>query len=262
MADPAKAGQENTDPGTQQTPEQIAAASAAAAQTPEQKAAADAAASAAVQTPDQLHDAAIAATEAWQADPSKPELKAAAQEAVKKAKDAIAAEKTAKETAAAANKAPEKYDLKLPENSLLSEGDLVKIAAVAKERGLTNEAAQKLVEERNQVISEYKTTQETQVGEMQKSWLSTAQNDKEYGGADYGKNAELAKRVLAKYGTPEFNAVLSDPKKGLFGNHPELVRVFVRIGKSMSEDQLILSKAQGGSDGKSFADKFYGDVQK
>lgn len=211
-------------------------------------------------TPDQLHDAAIAATEAWQAEPTKTELKTAAQEAVKKAKEALAADKTKREQDALKNKAPEKYELKKPDNSKLSQGQLDKIASIAKERGLSQERAQELVNERSQAIAEYETENEAYVKNMQDGWLATAKTDKEYGGDNYPKNAEIARRVLSKYGTPEFNAILSDPKQGLFGNHPELVRVFVRIGKAMSEDQLVLAQAQNLGGQKSTADKLYGQV--
>lgn len=282
MADEQKpAGQENTDSSAQtpeqiaaaaaaaqQTPEQKAAAEAAAAQTPEQKAAAETAAAAAkaaeVKTPDQLHDAAIAATEAWQANPT-PELKAAAQEAVKKAKEAVDAEKTSKAAEAEKNKVPTEYKLTKPEKSLLSDEQVAGIAAFAKEQGLTNDKAQALLNRESQVVANARTQvgveADAKLAELQTTWITTAKDDKEIGGVNFAQNAELSRRVLAKFGTPEFNAILEDPKQGRFGNHPELVRVFSRIGKAMSEDKLVNPGAQGDKNSnKSFADKFYSEV--
>lgn len=284
MADEQKpAGQANPDSGATQTPEQIAAAAAAAQQTPEQKAAAEAAASqtpeqkaaaetaaaaakaAEVKTPDQLHDAAIAATEAWQANPT-PENKAAAQEAVKKAKEGLEADKTAKAAEAEKNKVPTEYKLSKPEKSLLSDEHVARIAAFAKEQGLTNDKAQALLNRESQVVADARTQvgveADAKLAELQTNWIATAKDDKEIGGANFTQNAELSRRVLATFGTPEFNAILEDPKQGRFGNHPELVRVFSRIGKAMSEDKLVNPGAQGEKGaGKSFADKFYSEVK-
>jgi hypothetical protein len=45
---------------------------------------------------------------------------------------------------------PESYDLKLPENATLAPASLERIAAIARERGLSNEAAQSVVDLANQ----------------------------------------------------------------------------------------------------------------
>lgn len=268
MADEQKpAGQASTDSGTQ-TPEQIAAAAAAAAgqQTPEQKAAAEAAAAKA-NAPKPITELMTATETAWaayEANPT-PELKKAYLDAKTAEKDGITKDIEARKQDAEKNKVPEKYDLKKPEKSLLSDDHLARIAAFAKEQGLTNEKAQALVNRESQVIAEareaVRVESETKLAEMQTTWIATAKDDKEIGGANFVQNAELSRRVLAKFGTPEFNAVLSDPKQGAFGNHPELVRVFTRIGKAMSEDQLVMPGAQGDkNNNKPFADKFYEQV--
>lgn len=214
-------------------------------------------------TADQLHDAAIAATEAWQADPTKPELKTAAQEAVNKAKVALAAERKTVTDKEAANKPPAEYKLAKPEKSLLSDEAVKGIADYAKQHGLTQAQAQAQLDRESQVVSQVRQTVAdeglSKMVEQQESWLTTAKEDKEFGGADLPKNMELAKRVLTKYGTPEFSAILDDPKQGRFGNHPDLVRVLVRIGRAMSDDQLVISNVQGNTKPKSVADKLYGE---
>lgn len=211
----------------------------------------------AVKTPDQLHDAAIAATEAWQANPT-PELKAAAQKAVDEAKTAVAAEKKSKADAAAAAKAPDNYNLKLPEKTLLTDAYLDGVKAYAKANNLTQEAAQKVVDRDSQVVGNFQQGQHKQMLDMQDTWISTAKADKEYGGDNFGKNAELAKRVLTRFATPDFMKVLDDPEKGRFGNHPELVRFAIRIGKAMGEDQFESGPIEKNKQGESFADSFYG----
>lgn len=59
-------------------------------------------------------------------------------------------------------------------------------------------------------------------------------------GDDYGKNVELARRAFLQYGDAETVKFLDE--SGL-GNHPGLIKTFSRIGKSLSEDNALLSGA-------------------
>lgn len=211
-------------------------------------------------------EAAAVSQAAWDAlekDPSKPELKEAYKKALTDEKALLAAERKAATDKAEAGKPPAEYKLAKPEKSLLSDEAVKGIALFAKEQGLTQAQAQAQVDRESQILTQVRQTVasegESAMLKNQESWITTAKDDKEYGGAELPKNMELAKRVLKKYGTPEFNAILEDPKQGKFGNHPELVRVLVRIGKAMSDDQLVISSAQGNNKPKSAADKLYGE---
>jgi len=251
--------QASTDPGTQQTPEQIAAA---AAQTPEQKAAAEAAAQPKPIT--ELMTATDAAWAAYETNPT-PESKQAYLDAKKAEKESVTKDIEARKQDAEKNKVPDNYTLTKPEKSLLSDEAVARIAAFAKEQGLTNDKAQALLNRESQVVADarqqFSVEADAKLGEMQKTWITTAKDDQEIGGANFAENAEVARRVLATFGTPEFNAVLADPKQGGFGNHPELVRIFTRIGKAMGEDKLVNPGAQGDKNlNKPFADKFYEQV--
>ncbi len=48
-----------------------------------------------------------------------------------------------------------------------------------------------------------------------------------------------------------------NPTGTSYGNNPELMRFLVRIGKAMSDDQLLLAKGKG-PEKKSAAEVFYG----
>lgn len=54
-------------------------------------------------------------------------------------------------------------------------------------------------------------------------------------GNDYEANLDLSKKALAKLGTPELVDHLE--KSGL-GNHPEMVKLFHKLGTAISEDSL------------------------
>lgn len=151
------------------------------------------------------------------------------------------------------------YELKLPEGSYLDAAHIEKVIAFAKSKGLSNEQAQVQL---NKDAEDVKAkTHEAQVAQIEKNkteWYSAAEADKEIGGAVFKENAELAKRVVKQFATESFIKALDDT--GL-GNHPELIRVFARIGKEMGEDRLVVPSAQT-SGKKSIADIFYPNMAK
>jgi hypothetical protein len=169
-------------------------------------------------------------------------------------------EKAASEKAAedVKNKKPDSYELKLPEGSKLSKAQADEIAAYAKEQGLSQDQAQKQLERESKLLDGLEAKNLEQLKEATGQWLETVKTDKEIGGEGFAKNAELAKRVVTRFGTPEFKAELE--RTGL-GNHPELVRVFVRIGNSMSDDQFIMPGTQSNPK-PDMATRFYGGDKK
>lgn len=63
-------------------------------------------------------------------------------------------------------------------------------------------------------------------------------------GAAYTQNMDLAHKALAHYGTPALNAELEHTGDG---NRPEVVKMFAKLGRQLSEDG-ILGKGGGGGD--------------
>lgn len=186
-----------------------------------------------------------------------------AQPASEPAKEAIGnsgnepAKQETKPSEAQAEKAdPKEYTLKLPEKSPLDESASQRIAAYAKERGLTNEQAQELLNRESEAVSNYAKAQTETYQKEIDGWKAKVSSDKEIGGEAFQKNVELAKRVVDRFGSEDFKKALNDT--GL-GNHPELVRVFFKIGKLMSEDQLVMPGTQQAPKSRDVADLLYGD---
>lgn len=177
----------------------------------------------------------------------KPEAAAPAQEPKPEVKpEAKPEEKPQVENKEAKPAVPEKYDLKLAEDSVLDSSVVEKVAALAKERGLSNDDAQKFLEQEEANVAEFIEKRKT-------DWAAEIQGDKEIGGEAFKENVELAHRVIKRYGTESLTKELN---RSGYGNHPELVRLLSRIGKSMSEDQLVLPGAQAGGK-KNIEDIFY-----
>lgn len=149
--------------------------------------------------------------------------------------------------------APEKYEFKPAEGQELDAAALEQFEPIARELNLTNEQAQKMVDLYGTKIMPM--VQQQQVEAWQKTteqWAADVKADKEIGGDKLTGNLSAAQRALAQFGTPELKEYLEGT--GL-GNHPELVKAFVKVGKAMSEDGMVTGKESGQ---RSAAEVLYG----
>ncbi|KKM17597.1 hypothetical protein LCGC14_1674220 [marine sediment metagenome] len=146
-------------------------------------------------------------------------------------------------------KSPKDYeDFKLPEGVELDEVALADFVPMAKEAGLTQEQAQKLVDFQAKRVQEYSDSQEKAWTDMQESWRVATKSDKEIGGPAFDQSLAQAKTFLKAYGTPELMEALDTTG---MGNHPEVIRAFARAGKAMGDDKLAIG---GPGDGKKLAE--------
>lgn len=158
--------------------------------------------------------------------------------------------------------APEQYeDFKLPENFQADAAALDGFKVIAKDLGLTQEAAQKLVDfQTAQAVKNaqgYGTALQTHVDTVAKEWATTAQADPEIGGAKFAENVAVAKQALDTFGTPELKTLL---KESRIGNHPEVIRLLFKAGKAISQDGYVPGRASSAA--KSAADVLYGPTTK
>lgn len=144
---------------------------------------------------------------------------------------------------------PEKYEFSAPEGVELDAAALEKFEPLARELGLTQEQANKLVALQAELVAQ----QQTNMVAMREAWKSESENDKEIGGDAFKPSMKAAQQALSKFGTPELRAALD--ATGM-GNHPELVRLMARVGKAMADDSFIKGDAPVGD--KSPADRLFG----
>jgi len=189
---------------------------------------------------------------------TKVEAQSAQVEAAPASKEVADKTQESKNPAEGQTVVPEKYDLKLKEGSLLDAAYVEKVTAYAKEHKLSNEQAQAHLDRETGAVAAYMegATQKLK-HQADVEWPAMAKADPEIGGEAFNKNVEISHRVLAKYGSPKLMEELNNTG---FGNHPELIRVFSKIGKMMTEDQLVMPGAVQGSGQKSMADVFYGST--
>ncbi len=182
-----------------------------------------------------------------QADPVAPvEVKVDAGNAAETTPALDTKAETKEEPKAELKVAPEKYDLKLADGSLLDASALERIGAVARSQGLSNEEAQVLVDKQQAEVSTF-------IEERKAMWHKEASNDKEIGGEAFAQNAELAKRAFERVAPPGLKAEMD--RTG-YGNHPLVLKMFVNLGRMMADDKLVQSSTQG-SVSKSAAELLY-----
>lgn len=149
--------------------------------------------------------------------------------------------------------APEAYEFKAPEGSELDKAAVEQFEPIARELNLSQEQAQKLVDLYGakvmpQLMKQQADTWQKQVAD----WGTATKEDKEIGGEKFEANLTRAKQAMDKFATPQLREFLET--SGM-GNHPELIRVFVKVGAAMSEDSLVTSNEKGQ---RSAADVLYG----
>jgi hypothetical protein len=76
--------------------------------------------------------------------------------------------------------------------------------------------------------------------EIRKGWFTASQTDKEFGGEKLEQNLGIAKKALDSFGTPELKQMLVSTG---FGNHPEVIRAFYKIGQAMAQDSFVAGSA-------------------
>ncbi|TDX30763.1 hypothetical protein DFO67_10418 [Modicisalibacter xianhensis] len=134
---------------------------------------------------------------------------------------------------------PEKYEFKAPEGfeGELDQAAIEQFEPIAKELGLTQEQADKLVAMHADSIQRAATAQRETWAQQQQTWRDELQSDPDFGGKAFNENVQSAVKAVERFGTPGLKEALE--QTGM-GNHPELVRTFAAIGKAISEDKLHL----------------------
>lgn len=156
------------------------------------------------------------------------------------------ADKPAEEKDQKQEGAPEKYEFQAAEGVELDTEALKDFEPVARDLNLTNEQAQKLVDAYPKILAGVQQRQAEVWQAQTEQWAADVKADKEIGGDKLTANLSAAQRALEQFGDPELKEYLNTT--GL-GNHPALVKAFIKVGKAMSEDKVVTGGHEsGGSD--------------
>ena len=108
---------------------------------------------------------------------------------------------------------------------------------VARKLGLSQEKAQKMFGAFVPTAEKY---MHDDLVEKAKGWFAESEKDSEFGGERFKENLGIAKQAYKQYASPKLQKILN--ASGL-GSHPEVVRLFYRIGLTMQQDHGV----QGGT---------------
>jgi hypothetical protein len=170
-------------------------------------------------------------------------------------KEAEAAAKGSEEQQAKSN-VPEKYELNMPEQTLLEAEAVERIAGIARERGLSNEQAQELLDMEHDAVATYHNKQVTAFLQRADTWKQEVVNDKEIGGDNLNKTVSLVNRFLEKYDVD--GSFRKDLEVTKYGNHPGLIKVLYRAAKeSFANDEFVQAPLNQGGSKKSVQDILY-----
>lgn len=155
--------------------------------------------------------------------------------------------------------APEEYDeFSVPEGMELDKEAIQQFTPLAKELNLSQEDAQKLIDFDIKRRQEDVTASQERWDTLKADWAKSAQSDEEFGGQAFEANVGLAKQALDQFGTPELKEALEVTGTG---SHPEIVRFFYRVGKSLKEADMLQGSAPA-KDTRSAAQKIFTTMEK
>jgi len=139
---------------------------------------------------------------------------------------------------------PEKYEFKSPEGAEIDPSKIEVFGETAKELGLTQNQFQQLVEYDIKRSASAMQEMSAQFSERISHWADETKADKELGGESLDENLGLAKRAIDTFGSPQLAKLIDAPSdtnpEGLgLGSHPEVIRLFYRVGRAISESDLV-----------------------
>lgn len=136
--------------------------------------------------------------------------------------------------------APDKYELKVPENSSVDADDLKLIEQLARENDWDNETAQAAVQQHHDMLAEQSS-----------KFLEATKADKDYGGDKLSATQQRAKAVIDMVrpaSHPRAKAFRALLDKSGYGNHIEVISFLADLGKMTEEDGAISGAGGGGGE--------------
>lgn len=173
-------------------------------------------------------------------DPAKSEAENAAAKAEHdKTKPA---EKTDAEKALDAVPEDGKYTLAMPDGVEVDQELLDALGPKFAAKKMTTREAQELTDEYVKIETARAQKRMEDWGNTISGWVDTAKKDKEIGGDKWDGTVQASQKAVNALGTPGLREYLNASGGG---NHPELIRIFAKVGAMISEDSPPTDGAGG-----------------
>jgi len=138
--------------------------------------------------------------------------------------------------------APELYEFTVHDDHVAFDDEVLgAYSTVARELDLSQAAAQKILDKVAPVVHQQNLQRMESIRE---GWKSQTKSDKEFGGDKFDSNMAVAKKALDKFGSPALRKLLNE--SGM-GDHPDVIRLFFKVGQAISEDRFVAGRGGEGS---------------
>ena len=139
------------------------------------------------------------------------------------------------------------YVVKAPDGVKVDEARMKGYADWAQQKGFSAEHASAALE---YYLEAQKSADKESTDLMTKAdsdWLAGLKSDKDFGGANFDANLAAAQKAMVRFGGEELGKFLHEAR---IGNHPLLVKAFLKIGKAIAEDSSQVETAPKGDEPK------------
>ncbi len=158
-----------------------------------------------------------------------------------------------------APKPPAEIKLTVPKDSLLQQAQVDKIAAFARERGLSQEVAQAAMESQGALLKEFADSHLKAWSDRVAGWDKELQANKEFGGEKLKEFDQGASEVVMKYGGEGLMKFL---KESGYNKHPEVAQFLWNIHKASRPDKIVTPQAQATGERPDLAERLFPNTKK
>lgn len=137
------------------------------------------------------------------------------------------------------------YTLTAPEGYPISEGALKGLNEVCKSANLNEEQANAVMAYMQGNYTSFVAAQQEAMQAQAKTWIGEFQADKEFGGDKFDASVADAQRALATF--DQSGTVSKMLAETGYGNNPDVLRIFARVGRALGEDKIIGNGSGGES---------------
>lgn len=161
---------------------------------------------------------------------------------------------------APAHVVPEAYELTAPEGMTIDAALLEEATPIFKDLNLDNEGANKLLPVAKRIAdSSRDATVQSMIdagNQQRKAWLDAAKADEQIGGNKWDASLDSAAKALDAFGYAEGSEFRNALNETGFGNHPEMIRIFAKLGQMVGEDGDFV-RGDAGAPVKSVWERLY-----
>lgn len=135
---------------------------------------------------------------------------------------------------------PAEIKLTLPKDSLLTQAQVDKIAAISRERGLSQEAATAVMEAQAAHLKEFADGHLKAWGDQVATWEKELQSHKEFGGEKLKEFDRGATEVILQYGGQEMLKLM---KESGYSKNPVVAQFLWNVHKARRPDKIVAPHA-------------------